>query len=188
MCVYFFFKSTFSFEYLWLKRTLPPTPRFSIPLFFYQKVPEKKLDKIVKFCRKVLIFLNLLTETRQIPKIKFLARKPISLAIWKCRLSSIKLDTSLPSMSIFSQDTPWREGFLSGYSWYLNSSSELAGSSAFLMFWQHLLEWGFFGHRLIQFCRFLRLGFLLLFGMIFCLFVCLYLVSKFNIASKLIVE
>lgn len=98
------------------------------------------MNKIVKFCRKVLIFLNLCQKPGRFPKIRFLANQLISLAVWKCQLSAMKLDTSSPTRSIFSQDTPWREGFFLGSAGNLNPEAELARSFAFLMFWQHLLK------------------------------------------------
>lgn len=64
----------------------------------------------------------------------------------------MKLDTSSPTRSIVSQVTPWREGFFLGYAGNLSPEAELAGSFSFLMFWQHLFEKDFFGHRLIQLC------------------------------------
>lgn len=110
------------------------------------------MNKIAKFCRKVLIFLNLCQKPGRFPKMRFLANKPISLAVCKCQLSAMKLDISSPTRSIFSQDTPWREGFFSEYAGNLNPEAELARSFAFLMFWQHLLEKDFFGQRLIPLC------------------------------------
>lgn len=64
----------------------------------------------------------------------------------------MELDTTSPTRSIFSHDTPQREGFFLGYSGNLNPEAELAGSFAFLLLWQHLFEEDFFGHGLIQLC------------------------------------
>lgn len=129
--VVFFFQISLNFEYLWLKWT------FFFSVFLSESASLTKLLNFVGRCWFSWIFWQ---KPGRFPRIRFLASKPISLAIWKRQLSAIKLDTSSLRRSIFSQDTPWRESFSSGYSGHLNPSAELAGSFAFLMFWQHLLE------------------------------------------------